>query len=53
MASGRVSRRSSGWGEITGDEEEKGERGEGAEDKTAVCPEERNEDIFDEEPKMN
>ncbi|KAJ6000818.1 hypothetical protein N7481_001227 [Penicillium waksmanii] len=28
MASGRVSRRSSGWGEIPGDEEEKGERGE-------------------------
>lgn len=53
MASGRVSRRSSGWGEITGDEEEKGERGEGAEDKTGVCPEERQNDHFDEEPKMN
>lgn len=53
MTSGRVSRRSSGWGEITGDEEEKGERGEGIDDKVTVRPEDRLEDSFDEEPKTN
>lgn len=51
MASGRVSRRSSGWGEITGDEEEKGDRGEGGEDKIAARPDERHEDSFDEQPR--
>ena len=53
MASGRVSRRSSGWGEIPGDEEEKDERGEGTEDKAAVHSEERPGNSFDEAPKTN
>lgn len=46
MASGRVSRRSSGWGEITGDEDEEG-RSERTDDKSAVKP----EDGLYEEPK--
>lgn len=46
MASGRVSRRSSGWGEITGDEDEEG-RAERTDDKSAVKP----EDGLYEEPK--
>jgi hypothetical protein len=37
MASGRVSRRSSGWGEINGDEDEEG-RTERADDKATVKP---------------
>lgn len=40
MASGRVSRRSSGWGEIAGDEDEEGRSGERADDKSGVKPEE-------------
>ncbi|KAJ5665694.1 uncharacterized protein N7477_008142 [Penicillium maclennaniae] len=39
MTSGRVSRRSSGWGEITGDESEEG-RVERTDDKATVRPEE-------------
>ncbi|KAJ5133981.1 hypothetical protein N7526_005346 [Penicillium atrosanguineum] len=39
MTSGRVSRRSSGWGEITGDEDEEG-RAERMDEKAAVKPKE-------------
>lgn len=48
MTSGRMSRRSSGWGEITGDEgEEAGRSGERAEDKAESKP----EDGLHEEPR--
>ncbi|KAJ5176360.1 uncharacterized protein N7482_002237 [Penicillium canariense] len=39
MASGRVSRRSSGWGEITGDEGEEGKHGEATDENSAPKPE--------------
>ena len=39
MASGRVSRRSSGWGEITGDEEGEGKADERTDEKPATKPE--------------
>lgn len=39
MASGRVSRRSSGWGEITGDEEGEGKTDERTDEKPAMKPE--------------
>ncbi|KAJ5113483.1 hypothetical protein N7456_002017 [Penicillium angulare] len=39
MASGRVSRRSSGWGEITGDEEDDGKTGERTDEKPMMKPE--------------
>jgi hypothetical protein len=46
MTSGRVSRRSSGWGEITGDEDEEG-RAERTDDKSMLKP----EDGLHEEPR--
>lgn len=48
MTSGRVSRRSSGWGEITGDEDDEG-RAERTDDKAALRPEEG----LHEEPREN
>ncbi|KAJ5718178.1 hypothetical protein N7488_003824 [Penicillium malachiteum] len=47
MASGRISRRSSGWGEITGDEEDEGKTGERTDEKPTIKP----EYSFQEEPK--
>ncbi|KAJ5095266.1 hypothetical protein N7532_007557 [Penicillium argentinense] len=52
MTSGRVSRRSSGWGEIAGDEEEKGEIREEDDNKDASPPGTRHENSFNGEPKM-
>lgn len=46
MNSGRVSRRSSGWGEITGDEDDEGRPGERSDEKSAGKP----EDGLHEEP---
>ncbi|KAJ5635328.1 uncharacterized protein N7484_008641 [Penicillium longicatenatum] len=40
MASGRVSRRSSGWGEITGDESEERQSGDRNDEKPALKPDE-------------
>ncbi|KAJ5570453.1 uncharacterized protein N7459_009883 [Penicillium hispanicum] len=48
MTSGRISRRSSGWGEITGDEDEDGKNTEKADDKPA-----KPERSFHEEAKEN
>lgn len=47
MTSGRISRRSSGWGEIPGDEDEEGRSGERADDKAESKP----EDGLHEEPR--
>lgn len=47
ITSGRVSRRSSGWGEITGDEDDEGRPGERTDDKSGPKP----EDGLHEEPR--